>query len=350
MELKKDRKKPAVTSVDVAIRAKVSQSAVSRTFTPGASVSAKTREKVMKAASELGYRPNALARAVISGRSRLIAILVAYLENQFYPIVLEELARSLQSRGYQILLFITDPGGQDEVVRRILQYQVQGILMASATMSSNLAKECAQTGIPVVMLNRYVATASASSVTSDNIGGGELVAEFLVRAGHEHIAYIAGSEDSSTNRDREAGFYKRLAEHGVTPIGRAVGGYKFDVAARAVRDLFMRREKPDAVFVANDHMAFSVMDVIRSELKLRIPEDVSVVGYDNVPEASWKAYDLTTVAQYPGEMADAAVTILIEQIEKRAVKKRAAVLPAELVVRGSARLPQQMDGVARGPR
>jgi DNA-binding LacI/PurR family transcriptional regulator len=222
--------------------------------------------------------------------------------------------------------------------------------MASATMSSNLAKECAQTGIPVVMLNRYVATASASSVTSDNIGGGELVAEFLVRAGHEHIAYIAGSEDSSTNRDREAGFYKRLAEHGVTPIGRAVGGYKFDVAARAVRDLFKRREKPDAIFVANDHMAFSVMDVIRFELKLRIPEDVSVVGYDNVPEASWKAYDLTTVAQYPGEMADAAVAILIEQIEKRAVKKRAAVLPAELVVRGSARLPQQMDGVARGPR
>lgn len=350
MQQKKDRSKPAVTSVDVAVRANVSQSAVSRAFTPGASVSARTREKVMKAASELGYRPNALARAVISGKSRLIALLVAYLENQFYPIVVEELARSLQLRGYQILLFITDPGSQDEVVRRILQYQVQGILMASATMSSTLAKECAQTGIPVVMLNRYVATTSASTVTSDNIGGGELVAEFLVRAGHERIAFIAGAEDSSTNRDREAGFYKRLAEHGVTPIARAVGGYRFDAAAVATRDLFAHREKPDAIFVANDHMAFSVMDVIRSELRLRIPEDVSIVGYDNVPEASWKAYDLTTVAQYPDQMADQAVTILIEQIEKRAIKKRAAVLPAELIVRGSARLPPKMDSVVSDER
>ena len=108
--------KPVVTSTDVARLAKVSQSAVSRTFTPGASVSAKTREKVNAAAEELGYRPNALARAVISGKSRLIAMLVAYLDNQFYPILLEHLSRSLQERGYQILLIMSETGCQDEVV------------------------------------------------------------------------------------------------------------------------------------------------------------------------------------------------------------------------------------------
>lgn len=331
--------KPAVTSGDVARLANVSQSAVSRTFTPGASVSPATKEKVLKAAQELGYRPNALARAMISGKSRLIAVMVAYLDNQFYPIVLEKLSRMLQDRGYQVLLFMTDPGKQDQVVQRILQYQVQGIVMASATLSSTLARECAQTGIPVLLFNRYVASSPASSVTSDNIEGGRLLAHFLVEGGHERIAYIAGAEDSSTNRDREAGFYKGLGELGETVWGRAVGGYTFEGAAEAARELFSRPDRPDAVFVANDHMAFSVLDVLRGELNLKVPEDVSVVGYDDVPEAGWNAYDLTTVSQSSQAMIDATVTILLEQIEKNVVKKRAMVIPAEIVVRGTARIP-----------
>ncbi len=328
------------TSGDVARLAEVSQSAVSRTFTPGASVSAKTREKVMKAATELGYRPNALARAVISGKSRLIALLVAYLDNQFYPVLIEDLCRNLQGRGYQTLLMMTEPGNQDELVQRIMQYQVEGIVMASATLSSNLARECARTGIPVVMFNRYVATSPASSVTSDNIEGGRLVADYLVRGGHERIAFIAGMEDSSTSRDREAGFYKGLAEHGIAVHDRAVGGYTFDGAAAAARELFAADTPPDAIFVANDHMAFSVMDVIQEELGLSIPEDVSIVGYDDVPEASWSGYNLTTVSQSANAMIETTAAILLEQIEKSMVRKRASVLPAELVERGSARPPR----------
>lgn len=328
-----------VTSADVALRARVSQSAVSRTFTPGGSVSAETRARVLKAASELGYRPNALARAMISGRSRLIALLVAYLDNQFYPVVLERLSRSLQARGYHVLLFMTGPGKQDQVVQQMLQYQVDGIVMASATLSSRLARECAMTGIPVVLFNRYVASSPASSVTSDNIEGGRLAAKFLAEAGHERIAYIAGLEDSSTNRDREAGFYKGLAEHGMAVFSRGVGDYRFEGAANAARTLFGKPERPDAVFVANDHMAFSVMDVLRDELKLLIPEDVSVIGYDDVPEAAWGAYRLTTIAQPTDPMIEATISILLEQIEKQEVKRRAAVLPANLVVRGSARIP-----------
>jgi len=236
--------KPVVTSGDVARLANVSQSSVSRAFTPGASVSAQTREKVLRAARELGYRPNALARAMISGRSRLIAVMVAYLDNQFYPIVLERLSRTLQDRGYQVLLFMTDPGRQDQVVQRILQYQVQGIVMASATLSSTLARQCARTGIPVVLFNRYVASSPASSVTSDNIEGGRLAARLLVEGGHERIAFVAGAEDSSTNRDREAGFYRGLAELGVAVWDRAVGGYTFEGAAVAARAVFSGRGRP----------------------------------------------------------------------------------------------------------
>ncbi len=331
-------KNPA-NSIEVARLAGVSQSAVSRVFRPGASVSKKMREKVLKAAAELGYRPNALARAMNSGKSRLIALLVAYLDNQFYPIVLEQLSRKLQRHGYHVLLFMTEPGKQDEVVEQIMQYQVEGIVMVSATLSSSLARECARTGVPVVLFNRYVSSSPASSVTSDNVEGGRQIAHFLVDGGHRRIAFIAGAEDSSTNRDREAGFNKGMAERGVPVFARAVGAYTFEGAAEATRALFRGSECPDAIFVANDHMAFSVMDVIRDELNLRIPDDVSIVAYDDVPESSWKGYKLTTVAQ-PGEaMIDATIEILLAQINEEVVRRRNVVLPSRLVVRASAKLP-----------
>lgn len=331
--------KDTVTSEDVAKLANVSQSAVSRTFTPGASVSESTRERVLAAARELGYRPNVLARAMISGRSQLIAVLVAYLDNQFYPIVLEQLSRSLQEHGYQVLLFMTDPGNQDQMVQKMLQYQVDGIVMASATMSSTLARECAQTGIPVVLFNRYVPALPASSVTSDNLAGGQLVARLLVRAGHRRIAFIAGAENSSTNRDREAGFTAELAVLGQRLWRRAIGGYTFAGAAQAARDLFAGEVAPDAIFVANDHMAFAAADVIRDELGLRIPDDVSLVGYDDVPEAGWGGYKLTTVKQPGEQMIEETVRILVEQLENRKVVKHEAILPSHLVIRSSARLP-----------
>ncbi len=331
--------KDSVTSGDVARLAKVSQAAVSRAFTPGASVSEATRERVLAAARQLGYRPNALARAMISGRSHLIAVLVAYLDNQFYPIVIEQLSRSLQAKGYQVLLFMTDPGNQDQMVHKMLQFQVEGIVMASATMSSVLARECADTGIPVVLFNRYVPSLPASSVTSDNLSGGRQIGRLLAAGGHRRIAFVAGAEDSSTNRDRESGFTEALAEAGLRIWRRAVGGYSFEGAAKAVRSLFSGSEPPDAIFVANDHMAFSAMDVIRGELGLRIPEEVSLVGYDDVPEAGWGGYRLTTVKQPGTEMIAETVKILIDQIESRKVLQHDAVLPASLVIRDSARLP-----------
>lgn len=331
--------KTNVTSGDVARLAKVSQSAVSRTFSPGASVSDKTRKRVLEAAESLGYRPNALARAMISGRSGLIALVVAYLDNQFYPVMIERLARGLAARDFQMMLVMTEPGDQDRIVQTMLQYQVEGIIMASATLSSDLATECAKTGTPVVLFNRYVPASATSSVTSDNIEGGRMVAHFLVDGGHKRIAFIAGNEDSSTSRDREAGFHKGLAERGVVNFSRHVGGYTFAGAAEAARRMFATKPFPDAVFVANDHMAFSVMDVLRNELKLRVPQDVSVVGYDDVPEAGWGGYALTTVEQPCEAMVQATIDILLNQVTAKEITARAAVLPARLVVRATARRP-----------
>jgi DNA-binding LacI/PurR family transcriptional regulator len=341
---------PSVTSVDVAKRAGVSQSAVSRTFTPGASVSAKTKEKVLKAAHDLGYRPNALARAMISGRSRLVAVLVAYMENKLYPSLLDRLSRLLQGRGYQVLLFITDPAKQDPIVQQMLDYRVEAIFVASAKISPSLIKGCAAHGIPTIMLNRYAPMSSASRVVSDNVGGGHAAADLLVRAGHERIAFVAGAEYSSTSKEREAGFRKGLAENRMRVWKRAVGNYNFEAAQAAARELFSGDEKPDAVFVANDHMAFAVMDVIRSEFGLRIPEDVSVVGYGDVPEASWKGYDLTTVHQCTELIAQEAVSVFMEQKAKKTKSRSRRILPAKLVIRSSVRLPADMVRESLRPR
>jgi DNA-binding LacI/PurR family transcriptional regulator len=208
--------------------------------------------------------------------------------------------------------------------------------MASATLSSSLARECAKTGTPVLLFNRYVPSLPVSSVTSDNIEGGRQLAHLLARGGHRRIAFIAGQEDSSTSRDREAGFYKGLAECGMTASHRGVGAYTTAGAVAAARSMLDGAAPPDAIFVANDHMAFGVMDEVRRR-GLRIPDDISVVGYDDVPEAGWGGYALTTVVQPAGLMVDAAVAILLEQVETSGVQRRAAVLPCRLVVRGTAR-------------
>ena len=330
-----------VTSIDVARRAGVSQSAVSRVFTPGASVSQKTADKVRRAAEDLGYRPNVLARSLITGKSRIVGLVVAYLENYFYPEVLERLSNALQAEGYHVLVFMASQkaGNIDGVVTEILDYQVDAIVAASVAMSSDLTDRCQAAGVPIVLLNRSQDLPGLAAVTSDNHAGGRAVARFLCAGGHGRPAYIAGWEGASTQRDREAGFRAGIAEAGVPLAARAVGNFRADEAAAAAHSLFDRKDAPDCVFVANDHMAFAVMDVLRFDLGLAIPGDVSVVGFDDVPPAAWRAYDLTTVRQKADRMVVETVRMILTLIEDPATPPAPVVVDAPLVVRGSARRP-----------
>ncbi len=330
------------SSADVARAAGVSQSAVSRVYTPGASVSPRMREKVLAAAQALSYRPNVLARSLITGRSRIIGLIVAYLDNQYYPVVLEKLCAALQEQGYHVLIFMAAQTGADveSVLAEILDYQVDGLVMASVAMSSDLAGRCDEAGVPVVLFNRTQDDPRFSAVTSDNAGGGRRLAEFLLAGGHERIGYVAGWEGASTQRDREAGFRAGLAAAGRGLFARGCGDYEFGRAEGAARAMFGRPDRPDAVFVANDHMALAVMDVLRFELGLRIPGDVSVVSYDDVPQAAWRSYALTTVGQPTDLMVRATVEALVARIERDDPSPRRACFPGRLVVRGSARVPQ----------
>jgi DNA-binding LacI/PurR family transcriptional regulator len=330
------------TSTDVARLAGVSQSAVSRVFTPGASVSTRTAEKVRDAAKKLGYRPNVLARSLITGRSRIIGLVVAYLENQFYPLALERLSNALQARGYHILVFMAPNSrdGIEQVMQELLDYQVDGIITASVAMSNDLSARCDAAGIPVVMFNRGQDDPRLSEVTSDNIAGGRKVAEFLLAGGHERIAHIAGWSGSSTGRDRAKGFADALAEKNLEPFAVIDGMYSRDTATDAARRLMAGPGKPDAIFVGNDHMAFAVMDVLRFELGMRVPDDVSVIGYDDVPMAEWPSYRLTTLRQPVNRMVNATVDTLLSFIEDGDRTPRKMRIDGPLIVRDSALKPE----------
>lgn len=311
-------------------------------FTPGASASSKTAAKVRRAAETLGYRPNVLARAMVSGKSKIIGLVVAYLENQFYPMAVELLSKRLQEQGYHILIFMVsnDSSEIEKALQELLDYRVEGIITASVSITSTLTNRCAEAGIPIVLFNRGQDGAGLSSVTSANIEGGRAVARFLVEGGHQRIATIAGWEGSSTGRDRTLGFRMGLAEMGVDLHAEVDGMYKRDTAARAARGLFEGGSPPDAIFVGNDHMAFAVMDTLRFDLGLRIPEDVSIVGYDDVPLADWGAYRLTTVRQPVNRMVEATVDTLLEQIADLERPTQKIEISGPLVVRHSARIPE----------
>lgn len=327
------------TSLDVARRAGVSQSAVSRTFTPGASVSAETRTKVLEAASALGYRPNKIARSLITRRSGIIGIVVAYLDNLYYPNVLEKLSRELQENGFHALMFFTHQSSDkmDVVLGELLEYQVDGLIMVSAGLSSELAARCAESGIPIILFNRTLDDETLSSVSSDNVDGGGKVARFLLRCGHDRIAYLAGWPGSSTDRDRRLGFTRILSEHGRALYRDDVGHYDREEACAATRRLFAAPPFPDALFCANDHMAVAALDVLRHELGLSVPRDVAVVGYDDAPMAAWPSYALTTVTQPPDAMVPEAVRILLENIDASAPRPRQVKFIGELVQRETTR-------------
>ena len=330
--------KPAdkVTALDVARLAGVSQSAVSRVFTPGASASKATAAKVRAAAARLGYRPNILARSLITGRTRIIGLVVAYLDNQFYPVALELLSRALQARGYHILVFMAEnaTGRVAAVMEELLDYQVDGIVTASVAMTNDLTARCDAIGIPVVMFNRSQDDPRLSAVTSDNIAGGRRATAHLIRAGHRRIAHVMGWQGASTGRDRAEGFRQAMADAGMAPHAMIDGMYARDHAAQATRDLFATATPPDAIFVGNDHMAFAVMDVLRGEFGLSIPRDVAVIGYDDVPIAAWPAYDLTTIRQPVNRMVEATVEALLHQIEGDRAPRR-IMIDGPLIVRGS---------------
>ena len=237
----------------------------------------------------------------------------------------------------KLLASIAGPDQEvDDLLPLVLQYRLDGLICTSITLSSSVVETCGQYGIPVVLFNRYVPEQRVSAVCCDNVEGGRLVANFFLNAGHKRIACITGDSNSSTSRDREKGFTDRLRERGVISIQREQGRYTYEAGYEAVRQLLSRPQPPDAMFCVSDVMALGALDACR-ECGLRVPEDIAVVGFDDIPMASWRSYALTTIREPIGEMVDATIAMLLERIEAPETEPAIRLFPGALVVRQSAR-------------
>ncbi|MEH3106459.1 MAG: LacI family DNA-binding transcriptional regulator [Sphingomonas fennica] len=328
------------TANDVAREAGVSQSAVSRAFTPGASIAANTRVKILAAAERLGYQPNLIARSLISGRSNLIGVGVGNLANPFFAEALERFSFAFEDAGLRLLLFPIDGSvtlGTE--IHEVLHYRLDALILLSVTLTSTLATQCQRAKVPVILFNRQGSDPSISSVIGANELGARTIAAFLHAGGHRRPAIIAGLPDSSTSQQREQGFHGWFAERGLpAPISER-GDFQHDQAAAAMRRLMLRPDRPDAVFCANDHMAIAALNVARFEFGLEPGRDVSIVGFDDVPQAAWPAYSLTTFAQPLVPMVERTIET-IRRLRDDPGATVHSVIDGNLIVRSSARAPR----------
>ncbi len=324
-----------ITANDVARLAGVSRSAVSRAFTPGAYVSKATRAKVQRAAELLGYRPDMLARSLTTSRTYLVGVITTHLDNPFYATLLQRLIEEIQKAGMAAVTFIADETSNDERISQLLSYRVDALVLTNTSLSSKMSVRCAQGDTPVIAINRYLEIDTIASITCDNEAGGASVAELFTRIGRKRIAFMTGEPDTSSSRDRERGFRARLSELGGTLHGRAIGNYSHEGGLRAARELLSQRNRPDAIFCANDLMAVAVLDVAMKEFGLDTPRDLAVAGFDNSDAASWATYRLTSVDQNVERMVTLAVEEIAAAISGDSQPGRHILVPGTLVERES---------------
>jgi LacI family transcriptional regulator len=329
----------AVTSFDVARLAGVSQPTVSRALRGEASVAPETRRRVEKAAAELGYVTSQLGRGLATRTTRRIGIVAAELTNPFYANLVEPLRDEFERAGYRSVLFV-DRDDDARTANELADGSLDGVVLATARVDSTVPGLLGERGVPFVLLNREVDEVLADAAVVDNVGGAALLADLLVELGHQRIGAVLGPDWTSTGRDRERGLRRALAAHGCALAERSTMRvpFGFDEGGQAVHALMNQEEPPTALFCANDVLALGVLDGA-TRLGVRVPDDLTVVGFDDITLASWARFDLTTVRCDLPRLAAVAVDLLLKRIADGRAYHHRVVLPAELVLRGSHAAP-----------
>lgn len=307
-----------VSASQVAKLANVSQSTVSRVFTPGASVSEKARKRVMKVANELNYKPNALARGLIMNKTNLVGIAMKTIQNPFYHETLAIFTKKLKEIGYSVLFVNSENEEiQQDEINQFLEYNVEAIIVTDAILSSGLVDKLSKAQIPVFLFNRRDETSNCYSVTCDNVNAAHSIAEYFYQKGHKHNVFLSGLSNTSTNKERLKGF-KSYFEQKNMEIDIIQGNYTYEKAYYRTYEYLKSGKKIDALFGANDITALGALDAIKA-YGLTVPEDVEIIGFDNIKMASWPNNNLSTWSQPIEEMVDGILNILInpDQVEER---------------------------------
>lgn len=347
------KRKARANSTDVARVAGVSIAAVSRAFAPGGSISPGLREKVYAAARKLNYVPNTLARSLITRQTKIVALMLANMNNPIYAQILAEASRRIESTGKQILLFT--PRGVDDFdqsLQRMLQYQVDAIVIAAASISSQMATLCLGRGVPVVTLGRHIPGLPVHSVRGNAREGGTSAADLMLRGGGKHFGIVTGPPHLMTMVERKEGILARLSQASGVTVQELEGNLTYGGGREAALDLMRQGLRPDSLICMTDIMALGAIDAVRHDLGLRVPDDVAVMGFDDIPEAGHASYQLSTIKTPVAEMVDH----MIELISDRAVVAEMVEIQiaAEVVARRSTRpvdRPAELQrAITRPPR
>jgi DNA-binding LacI/PurR family transcriptional regulator len=337
-ELHRERGRPTIKMI--AGLAGVATSTVSRALNDDRSISAATRRRIARIAARLGFVPNAAARGLVTRRSSVVALILGLSPNPFYLEMIPVISMRLAARGMGLMIFrMGDQDRIEDTLGALARHHVGGCLVAAASLTREAARLCSRFNIPIVMINR-LDELQASSVNCDNRDAGRQVGQLLLHEGRQRLAYVGGEPGAASFQDaeREAGFREALQAAGAPAPRRYAGAYSYDgglaVAAALCADGPARR--PDGVFVANDIMAFGVIDGLR-RAGVAIPGDTSLVGFDDLPQARWIGYDLTTVRQPIDALVTAALEILDRRVADEAAPSESVFVGAELVRRGTTR-------------
>ena len=330
----------AVKLRDIAEAAGVTIATASRSLNGSYGVNPTTRKRVLEVASRLRYRPNRLARGLVTGRSQILGLIISDIRNPFFSEVARGVEDEAYAAGCDVVLCNSDLDSQKQnhYIGSLMAKSVDGIIMNSVTALEDSERESlAQSGVPVVLLNRSAGNLQFSTVSADNEGGGRLAAEHFLELGHRRFAHLTGPRHHGNLSMRAKGFLHALREREPTATVNVLHG-NHTLAGGRTMALKLFREKADvtAIFAANDAVAFGVLKAAM-ECGIRVPEDVSLIGFDNVEFASIVHPPLTTIHQSKYEIGQAAVNVLLRLAKGKDKSPENRVLGVELIERKSVR-------------
>ena len=328
-----------VTAAEVARRAGVSRSAVSRAFTPGASVSKEVRQRILHAAEHLGYRVNRLAQSLNNARSNLIGLVGTDLQQPFHAELLATLSAALLADGFQCMLLNAANAERDigALIARVLEYRVSAIVVMTGTPPSRIVEECLRNGVPVILVNKLLPNLAVDTVIADHAAGGRVAAERLLAAGCRKLAVVSSAARTASLVGRIDAFRACASEAGVRLRiwqDRAATDY---ATGREAALALLEDDGIDGVFCVTDLLALGFLDAARYERGRRVPEDLSLIGFDDIPQAAWSAYRLTTFRQPTADLTTAIMDVIRRRRGVHSSRHGLARVPVKLVVRATVR-------------
>lgn len=324
-----------VSASDVARLAGVSRSAVSRTFTEGASVAPKTRARVIEAAEELGYRVNLLARTLHKQRSDLVGLVGANLSNPYISAQVDALTAALYAHGLQCMLLniAGAEGDVENALLKLLEYRVRTVVLLSGAVPDTLMRLAAANGTRLVLINRPVPDniGLVDQIEADSATGGALAARRLIAAGCRRVAVVLSASQTSAKIARAEAFIRVMRQNDIAVTEWSQGRNTYETGKRAAHRL-LASPGIDGIFGVTDEIALGVMNTARHELGLSVPGDVSVIGFDDAPISDWSSHRLTTVRQSLSALTDATLKAITGPAD---APPSHHFLPVSLIERGS---------------